>query len=104
MTEVVSDANGSFGVYGLAYGTYYLLETQAPAGYNLSAVPIKVTIHETSHQPEYTIPVTNHAGTILPETGGMGTTIVYIVGGVMVVAAVVLLVTKKRMSKEDETT
>ncbi len=104
VTEVVSDANGSFGVYGLAYGTYYLLETQAPAGYNLSAVPIKVTIHETSHQPEYTIPVTNHAGTILPETGGMGTTIFYIVGGVMVVAAVVLLVTKKRMGKEDETT
>ena len=44
--------------------------------------------------------VENNAGATLPETGGMGTTIFYIVGGVMVVAAVVLLITKKRMSAE----
>ena len=44
--------------------------------------------------------VENNKGTTLPETGGMGTTIFYIVGGVMVAAAVVLLITKKRMSAE----
>lgn len=43
--------------------------------------------------------IVNQSGTELPETGGMGTTIFYIVGGIMVVAAVVLLVTKKRMSE-----
>ena len=42
--------------------------------------------------------VVNKAGTELPSTGGMGTTIFYILGSILVVAAVVLLVTKKRMS------
>ncbi len=100
VTEVASDTYGSFGVYGLAYGEYYLVETKAPAGYNLSSDPIKVTITGSSHLAENTIQVTNNAGATLPETGGMGTTIFYIVGGIMVVAAVVLLVTKKRMSAE----
>ncbi|MCI6851816.1 MAG: LPXTG cell wall anchor domain-containing protein [Clostridiales bacterium] len=40
----------------------------------------------------------NNAGTVLPETGGIGTTIFYVLGGLLVLTAVVLLVTKKRMS------
>lgn len=46
------------------------------------------------------VTVTNNAGTELPSTGGMGTTIFYVLGGILVVGAVVLLVTKKRMNGE----
>jgi len=44
--------------------------------------------------------VENKSGTTLPETGGMGTTLFYVIGGIMVAAAAILLVTKKRMSVE----
>ena len=44
--------------------------------------------------------ITNNKGSLLPSTGGIGTTIFYIIGGILVVGAAVLLVTKKRMSKE----
>ena len=47
------------------------------------------------------ITVANNKGSTLPETGGMGTTIFYVLGSVLVLAAVVLLVTKKRMSTND---
>ena len=44
--------------------------------------------------------VVNQAGTELPSTGGIGTTIFYVIGSVLVLAAVVLLVTRKRMNRE----
>ena len=43
--------------------------------------------------------VVNNKGAVLPSTGGIGTTIFYVVGGVLVLAAIILLVTKKRMSE-----
>ncbi len=46
--------------------------------------------------------VQNFSGVLLPETGGIGTTIFYIVGGVLVVGAVVLLITKRRAGADDE--
>lgn len=46
--------------------------------------------------------VVNNSGAQLPETGGMGTTLFYVLGGILVVSAVVLLVTKKRMSREEK--
>ena len=48
-----------------------------------------------------TTKVENKAGVVLPETGGIGTTIFYILGGLLAVAAVVLLVTKKRMASAE---
>ena len=45
--------------------------------------------------------IENHAGTVLPSTGGMGTTLFYVIGGGLMVAAVVLLVTKKRMEHKN---
>ena len=121
VTEITTDANGKFTIQGLDADTYYLTETAAPAGYNKLAAPIKVMIDnngnvtyatKTTANGEYGnavaadaslgIKVLNQSGTELPSTGGMGTTIFYVLGSILVVAAVVLLVTKKRMSASDK--
>ena len=112
----------TFEFKGLDDGTYRLTETVTPAGYN-SIEPIEFTVeavHSDGDTPALTnltgnkvsgeiefktnVPgaslsadVVNNAGTVLPETGGIGTTIFYALGGLLVLTAVVLLVTKKRM-------
>lgn len=101
---------GAVTVKGLAAGTYYLEETEAPDGYNKLTARTKVEItnenltNTSSQNNTYTkgendtgVQVINETGTVLPSTGGMGTTIFYIVGGILVVGAGVLLVTRKRM-------
>ena len=102
-TEHISDAEGNVAPFtGLPNGTYTLVEKTVPAGYN-KADDSTFTIAEhdyTAANLEQDTNVVNKAGSILPETGGMGTTIFYAVGGVMVAAAVVLLITKKRMGAE----
>ena len=112
-----AETTGVFNIVGLDVGTYYLKETLTPAGYNtcpVVKVEITATHAEDASKETATTTITmkqdgtvtnsneiiNNQGTVLPETGGMGTTIFYIVGGVMVAAAVVLLITKKRMSAE----
>ena len=104
ISEIVTDDTGKFEIEGLEKGTYYLKETTTPAGYNTCA-NVTVVIGENgaltqAGETTTEVGILNQAGATLPETGGMGTTIFYIVGGNMVVAAVVLLVTKKRMSAE----
>lgn len=106
-TTVKTDEKGEASFEGLADGTYYLVETKAPAGYNQLDKPVKVEVHDGEHntpvtsatQLTVTATVANQAGTLLPSTGGMGTTIFYVLGFVLVVGAGVLLVTKKRMSQ-----
>lgn len=123
-----SNANGLFSVIGLDDGIYYLEETKAPSGYNTLPEPVKVEIKadtsngqngdgqvtelneikvkvkngaETSgNAVNGTVGVTveNNSGSTLPETGGIGTTIFYVVGVILMLGAGVLLVTKKRMS------
>ena len=103
-TKVTTDANGAASFDGLANGTYYLVETKAPAGYNqlTEAKDVVVTGSITdSTKLSVTAEVANSAGTLLPSTGGMGTTIFYVLGAVLVVGAGVLLVTKKRMSQSE---
>ena len=97
VTEVISDENGKVVIYGLAYGTYYLVETQVPAGYNLLAEPYELIINENSHMDEHIVKVLNNSGMELPETGGMGTTIFMTAGLILVLGAGVLLVTRRRM-------
>lgn len=120
-TKVKTPATGNIQFVGLDAGTYYLEETTAPMGYNKLTAPIKVVIESTlptkaapSTTVTYTvkygedsdvannhiIPVENKTGTTLPSTGGMGTTLFYVIGGGLMVAAIVLLVTKKRMENK----
>lgn len=101
-TVVTTDSNGAATFGGLANGTYYLEETEAPAGYNelTSAVEVTIAGDETETALTNTAKVENKTGTELPSTGGVGTTIFYVLGSVLVIGAAVLLITKKRMNAE----
>ena len=100
-TKVTTDADGKAFFEGLADGTYHLVETKAPAGYNRMTEAKEVTVAgSTTDSKTLSIKaeVANSAGTLLPSTGGVGTTVFYVLGAVLVLGAVVLLVTKKRMN------
>lgn len=99
-TKVTTDANGAASFDGLANGTYHLVETKAPAGYNrmTEAQEVEVKGGTTVADLSVIAKVENQAGTLLPSTGGVGTTVFYVLGAVLVLGAVVLLVTKKRMN------
>ena len=92
--EMVTGTTGKIIVQGLANGSYYFEETEAPEGFNkLTARTDATTITDANA----TITVTNQSGTELPSTGGMGTTIFYIIGAILVIGAGVVLVTRRRM-------
>ena len=105
--EMFSDEHGQFNVKGLDAGTYYLKETNPPADYSACAdkeIVISAT-HDVNHVSlsgnlSTTIINKKAGGITLPSTGGIGTTIFYVVGGGLVGAAIVLLVTKKRMENK----
>lgn len=127
-SEPIKTVEGTkFEFRGLDDGKYKIVETKTPNGYN-TVDPIVFTVtaeHEIlSDDPRFTslsgeaetgeitfkyivgegclsTTVVNKAGITLPETGGMGTTMIYVVGGILVLAAVVLLVTKKRMANAE---
>ena len=100
---------------------YYLYETKAPAGYNLLSKPVEfhitaeynedgsalqegyptVTVDKGEPSTDLSTNVVNQSGAELPSTGGIGTTIFYVVGGLLVVGAGIVLVTKKRMGKAE---
>lgn len=102
-TVKTTDDNGAASFDGVADDTYYLEEIAAPAGYNLLTAPVEVKV-AGSNTAVATLTVTaeveNNTGAELPSTGGIGTTIFYVLGALLVVFAGVMLVTKKRMSKE----
>jgi len=103
--------NGVANIEGLDSGIYYLQEEDAPDGYNKLQDRQRFTINDSnataswSNNGDYVVnsgvQVINGHGTLMPETGGIGTTLFYVVGGFLVAAAVVLLITKTRMKAED---
>lgn len=100
---MVSPIDGKFNVNGLKAGTYYLKEMAAPKGYNKLANPITVTIDNdgkiTADDKTTTeVGVENKSGTLLPSTGGMGTTLIYLAGIVLVVLSGYVLISKRRAS------
>ena len=131
--QKTAGSDTAFTFSGVDDGTYLLVETTTPAGYN-SIEPSKFTVtatHTDGDTPAFTsitgtqitgdglAPITlgtktksatdatvtglkteilNNEGTVLPSTGGIGTTIFYIVGAILVIGAGVVLVTRRRMS------
>lgn len=111
-TEVITGADGAARFDGLQADTYRLEETAAPAGYNQLTKDITIvlnkdgsaTIDDAASTPgaahSLTAGVANSTGTMLPETGGIGTVIFVALGALAVICTGVFLVTNKRMSKE----
>lgn len=105
ITEVITPDNGRFTIQGLGAGTYYLTETKQPAGYNKLSGPVTVVIDETGlvkvgESEANPVKVENKTGTVLPSTGGAGTTMIYLVGAVLVLGSGVVLVTKRRVKNK----
>ena len=112
--RIKSNDDGLFYVIGLDHGTYHLEETVAPDGYNLLDKPVEIKITAVhnevdeehaqtlngEHTPNINVTVENNEGARLPSTGGMGTTVIYTIGGLLFAGAAVLLITKKRMNEE----
>ncbi|WP_270752321.1 SpaH/EbpB family LPXTG-anchored major pilin [Gemmiger qucibialis] len=109
---------GDITINGLDDATvYYLYETKAPAGYNRLTAAVRFEITATYSdagdnctsvtatvnndvQSSVSVNVRNNKGSTLPSTGGIGTTIFYVIGGGLMAVAAVLLVTKKRMNNK----
>ena len=95
---------------GLAAGTYYLVETKAPAGYNKLTAPVKITITEGGetnvegwtiskddmNEVDKIIDIENSTGTILPETGGMGTVLFTAVAVIMILGVAISFIRSRR--------
>ena len=111
---IETNANNALTIKGLkGTTTYYLKEIEAPKGYNELENAFAFTIADANgssnlgttgnkwvEENSTGIHIINNAGTTLPSTGGMGTTVFYVVGGGLMAVAVVLLVTKKRMENK----
>ncbi len=104
-----TNENGKFNITGCNLGTYYLEETKAPEGYNKLKDKIEVTITKDGvdndtfvkllqggDEETTQIKVLNKSGTLLPSTGGMGTTLIYLIGGALVLGSGFVLANKKR--------
>ena len=109
-TEIVVTQGTTTNVRGLKAGTYYLVETETESGYNMLAGVVAITISDTgvvtyipaggTESSAEPVTIQNQAGTVLPSTGGIGTTVFYVVGGLIIVSAALVLILKKRSSKD----
>lgn len=122
-TALETNENGEFTLAGVGAGTYFLKETVAPNGYNLLLDDVQVTITPTVSKENgvtaiavsttakfgsevdvdtgtVTVKVENKLGNVLPSTGGIGTTMFYVVGSILTLGAIIILVTRKRMGND----
>ena len=102
VNSITTNSNGKFKLVGLS-DTYYLTETKAPKGYNKLTKPLEIYVSEqNSIRVDGGLPqsgdvkVVNEHGSLLPSTGGMGTTLIYLIGGALVLGSGFVLVNKKR--------
>ena len=98
--DVVKNAEGkSFTFKGLDAGNYVLEETKTPDGYNtIKAIEFTIDAdYDKEADDSLKADIVNRKGSLLPSTGGMGTTILYVIGSILVLVAAILLITKKRM-------
>ena len=98
--------DGKASINGLKDGSYELYEIEAPKGYNPLKDPFNITINGkdssgTIHVDNLTVSLNigNSKGALLPSTGGIGTTIFYVLGGILVLGAAVVLVVRRRTEK-----
>lgn len=105
--EITTTADKPITIQGLDKKIYWLEETEAPSKYNKLDKRVRVDLSNgnlkatTAYLTDNSgVGVENKSGTLLPSTGGIGTTIFYVVGGILMAGAVVLLVSKKRMEKD----
>lgn len=110
---ITTGADGLATFAGLGEGTYRITETQPPENYNGLTDSIVVTLDATAtvtsiewnddhdemefENNTFKITVENNKGSSLPTTGGMGTTLIYVLGGMLVLCSIVLIITRKRM-------
>ena len=106
ITDITTPGDGKFTIQGLGAGTYYLTEIKQPDGYNKLAKSVKVEIDVNGAITvdgklitgvDKLVKVENKTGTVLPSTGGVGTTMIYLVGAVLVLGSGVVLATKRRV-------
>ncbi|WP_443624713.1 SpaA isopeptide-forming pilin-related protein [Catenibacterium sp.] len=101
-TTLTSDTKGRVDIQGLEAGKYYLKETEAPKGYNKIQKSIMIEILEDGTIKVDGNPITgdvrvqNNTGSLLPSTGGMGTTLIYVVGSILVLASGIVLFSKRK--------
>ena len=102
------ETTGRIDIEGLKEGTYYLKETKAPKGYNLLKDPVKIKIdsagkiyvNDSLTENTGNVEVQNNSGTLLPSTGGAGTTMIYLVGALLVLGSGVVLASKRRSNSK----
>lgn len=102
ITEIKTIDNGKFKIVGLDEGEYFLTEITAPDGYNKLAAAKSVMVSENENGGSVLdfgdAKVENKTGLELPSTGGVGTVVLYVIGGVLVLGAVIFLVARRRSS------
>ena len=128
VTTLVTPADGMIIIRGLAGGEYTVTETKAPDGYNKLTASIKMPLEQggnstagvnvtdvnktlaangkpldtpAAFQNVHVKEIENNMGTVLPETGGIGTTLFITLGALAVIGTGLFLVTNKRISKEN---
>lgn len=111
VNEITTNDTGTFSIKGLKKGTYFIEESQAPSGYNPLPARVQLDIEEGTEEPKVikyntdvtdvasvdnTVKIKNNTGTRLPDTGGMGRTLIYTIGGIVFFVALVGLVSRNK--------